>query len=48
VKHATVFEQLRRAYEDWDKQMLPIPLEVRRGPRENMVNRARNREPVRR
>jgi arylsulfatase A-like enzyme len=32
LKHGTVFEQLKRTYEDWDKTMLPIPPEVRRGP----------------
>jgi arylsulfatase A-like enzyme len=44
LKHAAMFEQLKRAYEDWDKQMLPIPPEVRRGPREDSINRARNLE----
>jgi arylsulfatase A-like enzyme len=48
LKHGIVFEQLKRAYEDWDKTMLPIPPEVRRGPWENVLNRARNLEPVRR
>jgi arylsulfatase A-like enzyme len=48
LKHANVFEQLKRTYEDWDKTMLPIPPEVRRGPWENVLNRARNLEPVRR
>jgi arylsulfatase A-like enzyme len=47
LKNAAMFEQLKRAYEDWDKQMLPIPPEVRRGPWEDQVNRARNLEPVR-
>jgi arylsulfatase A-like enzyme len=48
LKNAAMFEQLKRAYEDWDKQMLPIPPEVRRGPWENQKNRARDLEPVRR
>jgi arylsulfatase A-like enzyme len=47
-KDHAVFEQLKRAYEDWDKHMLPIPPEVRRGPWENQKNRARDLEPVRR
>ena len=47
VKNAAIFEHLKRAYEDWDKQMLPIPPEVRRGPWENQINRARDLEPVR-
>jgi len=46
MKNAAIFEHLKRAYEDWDKQMLPIPPEVRRGPWENQVNRARDLEPV--
>jgi len=48
LKHAPMFEQLKRAYEEWDKQMLPIPPEVRRGPWENQMNRARDLDPVRR
>ena len=47
LKNAAMFEQLKRTYEDWDKQMLPIPPEVRRGPWENQMNRARDLEPVR-
>jgi hypothetical protein len=43
-----MFEKLKRAYEDWDKQMLPIPAEVRRGPAEKQTNRARSLESVRR
>ncbi len=48
LKNAATFDRLKRAYEDWDKQMLPIPPEVRRGPWENQKNRARDLEPVKR
>ena len=48
LKNTAVFEQLKRAYEDWDKQMLPIPPEAKRGPWEDQVHRARNLEPVKR
>jgi arylsulfatase A-like enzyme len=48
LKHAAIFEQLKRAYEDWDKQMLPIPSEVRRGPYGDFVSRARTLESIRR
>jgi arylsulfatase A-like enzyme len=48
LKNSAIFEELKRAYEDWDKQMLPIPPEVRRGPWEAVKNRARDLEPVRR
>jgi arylsulfatase A-like enzyme len=48
LKNPAMFEELKRAYEDWDKQMLPIPAEVRRGPAEKEVNRARSLEAVRR
>jgi len=41
LRNATVFEQLKQAFEDWDKQMLPIPPEVRRGPMETLINRAK-------
>ena len=47
LKNPAMFEELKRAYEDWDKQMLPIPPEVRRGPGEEELNRARNLESVR-
>ena len=46
LKNPTVFAELKRAYEDWDRQMLPIPPEARRGPYEKYVQRARNLEPV--
>jgi hypothetical protein len=48
LKNPAMFERLKRAYEDWDKQMLPIPAEVRRGPVEKELNRARSLEAVRR
>jgi arylsulfatase A-like enzyme len=48
LKQATVFAELKRAYEDWDRQMLPIPADARRGPWRNQVDRARNLDPVRR
>src|SRR6267378_1600195 len=48
LKHAATFEQLKRAYEDWDSRMLPIPPEAKRGSWENQVLRARNLEPVNR
>jgi|SRR5262245_20628681 len=48
LKHAAIFEQLKRAYEDWDKQMLPIPPEVRRGAYGDYVNRAQTLEFIRR
>lgn len=47
LKNPAMFAQLKQAYEAWDKQMLPIPPEVRRGPWENLKNRARDLEPVR-
>jgi arylsulfatase A-like enzyme len=46
LKNPTVFVELKRAYEGWDRQMLPIPPEARRGPWEKQVYRARNLEPV--
>ena len=48
LKNPAMFDQLKRAWEAWDKQMLPIPPEVRRGPWENVQHRARDLEPVRR
>jgi len=48
LKRAAVFEQLKRAYEDWDKHMLPIPAEVRRGPYGDYANRAQALESIRR
>jgi arylsulfatase A-like enzyme len=48
LKHAVMFEQLKRAYTDWDKQMLPIPSEVRRGSWESQANRARDLEALQR
>jgi arylsulfatase A-like enzyme len=47
LNNPAMFEKLKRAYEDWDKQMLPIPPEVRRGPSEKELNRARNLESLR-
>jgi arylsulfatase A-like enzyme len=44
MQNAGMFEELKRAYTDWDKQMLPIPAEVRRGSWESQVNRARDLE----
>jgi len=46
LKNPAVFAELKRAYEAWDRQMLPIQLEARRGPWEKQVHRARNLEPV--
>jgi arylsulfatase A-like enzyme len=48
LKHAATFDQLKQTYEAWDKQMLPIPPEARRGAWEDLVNRARTLEPVKR
>jgi hypothetical protein len=48
LKQAATFAPLEQAYEDWDRRMLPIPPEARRGAWENMVNRARDLEPVKR
>ena len=48
LKHPATFEQLKQAYEAWDKQMLPIPVEARRGSWDSLVNRARMLEPVKR
>jgi hypothetical protein len=48
LKNGAVFEQLKLSYENWDRQMLSIPPEVRRGPWENQQNRARNLEHIRR
>jgi len=47
LTHPVIFEQLRRAYEAWDKQMLPVPPEARRSPWQSIVDRARNLDPVR-
>ena len=45
LKNAAVFERLKQAYEDWDKQMLPIPPEARRGRSYDVhTNRARTLE----
>lgn len=41
LKNAAVFERLKQAYADWDKQMLPIPPEVKRGPIDAQTNRGR-------
>jgi arylsulfatase A-like enzyme len=41
LKNSAVFERLKQAYEDWDRQMLPIPPEAKRGPPETLTNRAR-------
>src|SRR5687768_14620447 len=46
LKNPAMFERLKRAYQDWDKEMLPIPPEVRRGPWENLKTRARDLESV--
>jgi len=48
LKNVGMFELLKEAYDGWDKQMLPIPPEARRGPEQDLVNRARNLENVRR
>lgn len=40
-RNAAMFENLKQAYDDWDQQMLPIPPEAKRGPRETLTNRAR-------
>ena len=48
LKNVAMFDELKRAWEAWDKQMLPIPPEVRRGPWEKVQHRARDLEPVRR
>ena len=42
------YAKTKRAYEDWDRQMLPIPPEARRAPWQHQVDRARNLDPVRR
>ena len=48
LKRPAVFEELKRAYEDWDKQMLPIPPEARRGGSvEKELSRARSLESLR-
>jgi arylsulfatase A-like enzyme len=47
LKQAAIFERLTRAYEAWDRQMLPIPREARRSPWQSIVDRARNLDPVR-
>jgi arylsulfatase A-like enzyme len=44
LRNAAVFEQLKQAYNDWDKQMLPIPPEAKRGAVETLMNRARTLE----
>jgi len=48
LKNSAMFDGLKRAYEDWDTQMLPIPPEAKRGDWETLKNRARDLEPVRR
>lgn len=48
LTNEAMLDELKRAYEGWDKQMLPIPPEVRRGAWDTMKNRARDLEPVRR
>jgi arylsulfatase A-like enzyme len=48
LKQAAIFERLKRAYEAWDKQMLPVPPEARRSPWQSIVDRARNLDPARR
>ena len=48
LKQAAIFERLKRAYQAWDKQMLPVPPEARRSPWQSIVDRARNLDPVRR
>jgi len=44
LKNAAEFERLRRAYDEWDKQMLPVPPEARRGPYGSTVQRAQSLE----
>lgn len=44
--NAAAFEQLKQALENWDKQMLSVPPEARREPRETVRLRARTLETV--
>jgi arylsulfatase A-like enzyme len=46
LRNAAIFEQLKGAYDEWDKQMLPIPPEALRGPSQDQTNRRRNLEDV--
>jgi hypothetical protein len=47
LKNAADFERLKRAYVDWDAQMLPVPAEVRRGSYDVFYNRWRTLEGLR-
>jgi arylsulfatase A-like enzyme len=48
LRNAPIFEQLKRAFGEWNKQMLPIPAAARRPRRQYELDRLRNLEYLRR